>query len=85
MSATVLYNIVGRRIVSAAELGLPNVYEEARNVLDVSLRFPVLGGISAKLDAKNLLNEPYEVTQGVATREYFEAGRVFTFGLTWHR
>ena len=49
--------------MSASELPLPEVYEEARNVLDVSLRFPVLSAISAKLDARNLLDEPFSQTQ----------------------
>src|SRR5690606_28138294 len=37
-NATVLYNVVGRRIVNAAESPLPDVYEEPRHVLDVALR-----------------------------------------------
>ncbi|HJU66429.1 MAG TPA: hypothetical protein VJ596_12155, partial [Gemmatimonadaceae bacterium] len=84
-SATVLYNVVGRRIYSAALLPLPNIYEEARHVIDVSLRFPLLGGLAAKVDAKNLLDAPYEATQGAVTREYYRAGRVFTVGFSWRR
>jgi hypothetical protein len=84
-SVTALYNVVGRRIYSASLLPLPNVYEEARNVLDLSLRFPVFRGVSGKLDARNVLDEPYEVTQGTVTRESYRSGRVFTAGLTWRR
>jgi hypothetical protein len=84
-SATLLYNVVGRRIYSAALLPLPNIYEEARHVVDVSLRFPLLGGLAAKVDAKNLLDDPYEVTQGAVTREFYRGGRVFQVGLAWRR
>ena len=84
-SVTTLYNIVGRRIYSASLLPLPNVFEESRNMLDLSVRFPVWRGVSGKFDAKNLLDEPYEVTQGTVTRESYRAGRVFTAGLTWRR
>jgi len=84
-SATVLYNVVGRRIESAAEAPLPDIYEEARNVLDLSVRLRLTGAIAAKIDARNLLDEPYEVTQGSVTREYHRAGRSFSVGLSWKR
>jgi hypothetical protein len=84
-SATVLYNVVGRRIHSASLRPLPNVYEEARDVLDVSLRFPLFSSVAAKLDARNLLDAPYEITQGDVRREYYRAGRVISAGITWRR
>jgi len=84
-SLTVLYNVVGRRIESAAEAPLPDIYEEARNVLDASLRLAVTDGLSARIDARNLLDEPYEVTQGTVMREYYRAGRTFSIGLSWKR
>ena len=83
LSATALYNVVGRRIYAASLLPLPSVYEEARNVVDLSLRFPVRGGVTGRLDARNLLDEPYAVTQGTVTRESYRAGRVFQLGLQW--
>ena len=85
LSATALYNVVGRRIFAASLLPLPSVYEESRNVVDLSLRFPVLGGLTGRFDARNLLDEPYEVTQGTVTREAYRAGRVFALGLQWQR
>ena len=82
-SATLLYNRVGERIVNAGANPLPDVIEHPRNVLDMSLRLPVLAGISARIDAKNLLDARYEVTQGSVTREAWNTGRGFSFGLTW--
>ena len=84
-SATALYNVVGRRIYAASLLPLPSVYEEARNVVDVSLRFPLRGGLSGKLDARNLLDAPYEVTQGGVQREFYRGGRVFSLGFALRR
>ena len=84
-SATLLYNVVGRRIESAAEAPLPDIYEEARNVFDLSLRLALTGAISAKMDARNLLDEPYKVTQGSVMREYYRAGRTISVGLSWTR
>ncbi|MGI9076249.1 MAG: TonB-dependent receptor domain-containing protein [Gemmatimonadaceae bacterium] len=82
-SATVLYNVVGRRVFAASLLPLPSVYEQERHVLDLSFRFPIWQGLSGKLDGKNLLDSPYEVTQGSVTREYYRAGRAIAGGLTW--
>ena len=40
--ATVLYNVAGKRIAEAGSGGLPDAYEQARNLLDASLQVPVL-------------------------------------------
>jgi outer membrane receptor protein involved in Fe transport len=83
VSATALYNRVGRRIVSAAESPLPDVYEEPRDVIDLSLRFPIAGTLSGRVDAKNLLDEAHVVTQGDVLRESYRTGRSFTMGFSW--
>jgi hypothetical protein len=81
-SATLLYNVVGKRIVAAAGAPLPDVYEMARPSLDLSLRFPLFGNLSGQLDAKNLLDSPHRVEQGSVLREYYRSGRTFTVGFT---
>jgi hypothetical protein len=83
VSATVLYNVAGRRISSAAELPLPSAYEESRHALDVSLRFPLFAGFRGKADFENVLDSPYEQTQGTVVREYYRTGRTFSLGVTW--
>ena len=82
-SATLLYNVVGRRIYSAAAQGLPDVYEQPRNVLDASVRFPLFAGVSGKVDGRNLLDAPYRLTQGAVTRESYRTGRVLSVGFSW--
>jgi TonB-dependent receptor len=83
LSATALYNVAGRRISSAAELPLPNVYEEPRHALDLSLRFPLVAGLRGKLDVENVLDSAYEQAQGTVVREYYRTGRTFSVGVTW--
>jgi TonB-dependent receptor len=83
LSATALYNVSGRRISSAAELPLPNVYEQSRHSLDLSLRFPLFRGVRAKADFENVLDSPYEQVQGTVVREYYRTGRSFSVGVTW--
>ena len=85
LSATALYNVVGRRISAAGAMPLPDIHEESRQVVDLSVRFPVIGGLSGKLDARNLLDAPYALTQGSVVRERFRAGRVLSIGLAWRR
>ena len=82
-SATLLYNVQGRRIATAAQVGLPAAYEEERNVIDFSVRVPLSSGVAIRADAGNLLDAPYEVTQGSVTREHYKTGRTFSLGFSW--
>jgi hypothetical protein len=83
-SATLLFNRTGERIDAAGDLPLPDVVQVPRNVLDLSLRFPLLvKGLSGRFDARNLLDEPFTTVQGTVTRESWKASRVFQFGLVW--
>jgi outer membrane receptor for ferrienterochelin and colicin len=84
-SATALYNVVGRRIVAASVVPLPDVYEEARQSLDLSLRLPIGRSLSARVDAKNVLDEPYEQRIGPVVRERYTTGRVLSLGMSWQR
>jgi hypothetical protein len=80
-SATLLFNRVGERIEAAGDQPLPDVIQNPRNVLDFSLRFPIAGAVSGRLDAKNLLDAPFETVQGTVTREYWKVGRVLQVGV----
>jgi outer membrane receptor protein involved in Fe transport len=82
-SATLLFNRVGPRIDAAGDRPLPDVIQQARNGLDLSVRLPVAGAFSARIDAKNLLDSPYRVTQGTVTREEYHIGRTVQAGLVW--
>lgn len=83
-STTLLYNVVGKRMVSAAVMPLnQDTYELPRHVLDLSLRFPLYGQVAGKIDAKNLLGSAHEERQGDVVRYRYEPGRVFSVGLSW--
>jgi len=84
-SATLLYNRVGPRIWEAGLTPVPDAKELARDVLDLSIRWPMRGGLTARMDAKNLLDAPYEIRQGLVTREYYNTGRTLQFGVTVQR
>ncbi|MEO8480285.1 MAG: TonB-dependent receptor [Gemmatimonadota bacterium] len=84
-SATILFNRVGERITEAGERPLPDVIEQPRSVVDLSVRFPLAGLLSARIDAKNLLDADYRISQGGITRHSYRAGRVYTVGFNWSR
>lgn len=81
-SATLLYNVAGRRIVSAAERPLPDSYEQPRHVLDFSVRLPLRRAVDLKVDAENLLDSPFEIRQGDLVRERYTTGRSLGIGVT---
>jgi len=80
LSSTVMYNVVGKRITAAGVNPLPDTYELPKNMLDVSVQFPVFGGLNAKFDARNLLDAPTLVEQGSVTRESYRSGRIYSLG-----
>ena len=82
-TATLLFNRVGNRIDAAGDRPLPDVIESARNVMDVSLRFPIGGAWSGRFDARNVLDAPYRTTQGTVTREEFRSGRTVQVGVAF--
>jgi outer membrane receptor for ferrienterochelin and colicin len=82
LSATALYNVVGRRIVEVGQQPLPDAYELPRHVVDATVQAQLASRVAVKLDTKNLLDAPYRVVQGSVTRLRYRAGRAFTLGVT---
>ncbi|MEP6779641.1 MAG: TonB-dependent receptor [Gemmatimonadaceae bacterium] len=83
VNATVLYNVVGRTITTTGTKPTPDTYREARNGLDFSLQLPVLSVLSAKVNARNLLDAPYKETAGDISRISYRTGRTFSIGFGW--
>jgi hypothetical protein len=82
-SATLLYSAVGPRIFAAGTVPFPDVIEQPRHMVDFSVRLPMGERWGWKFDARNLLDAPYQLTQGPITRESFRSGRQFAMGLSW--
>jgi outer membrane receptor protein involved in Fe transport len=82
-TATVLYNRVGERIVAAGGSPLPDVVEQPRNVLDVSMRQALAPVVAVRFDLRNLLDAPYEISQGTVVRESYRTGRAVNLGFQW--
>lgn len=82
-SATLLFNRVGARIVAAGASPLPDVVDQPRSVLDFSARQRLSGAVMLRFDLKNLLDAPYNVTQGTVTRDFYRGGRTVNLGFQW--
>lgn len=81
--ATLLYNGVGPRIVEAGVTPLPDTYEQARHLIDLSLQVPFGRMVTFRLDARNLLDSPITLTQGPVTRNSYRVGRTLKFGVRY--
>ncbi len=56
-SATLLYNVIGRRIAFVGTVNDPHIYEMPRNLLDLSIAKKFGNHFSIKFGVKNLLNQ----------------------------
>jgi len=83
VNATVLYNVVGRRILLAGYEGIPDTYEQPRNVLDFSVQVPLRSALEVRLNGSNLLDAPYRERIGALERRYYRLGRVVSLGFSW--
>jgi outer membrane receptor protein involved in Fe transport len=63
-NARVSFNVVARRLVEVGTYGLPDGYLQPRPSLDATVGQEFAKHWQVKLNAENLLNAPYVVTQG---------------------
>lgn len=85
-TARLLYNTIGERIASAGADGLPDIFEQRRDQIDLVLLSkiqPFDVPLTAKFAAENLLNDAYRQTQADRLTHRYRTGVKFTFGLTY--
>lgn len=94
ISSSLMYNVMGKRIVIAAEINqgqvvIPDIYEMPRHVVDFTFNKKVGKNIELKFGLKDLLAQDYRTQQ---TYEYMKDGeqksmvlenRVYNLGRTW--
>ncbi len=83
MSATLLYNTFGARIVQRGLLGAPDIEEQPFNQLDFVISKEIGEGFQLKFKARNLLNDTVKFTQGSELTRAFTRGREFSIGFSW--
>ena len=63
LSASVLYNVIGKRIMIAGTQNQPNTFELPRNMLDFTVTKGIGDHLEVKAGVKNILNEAIKYTQ----------------------
>lgn len=81
------YNVFGPRIEAAGGSGVPDIEEDARSVIDVTVRQRITDRLGVRLKAENLLDAPYRWQQSAngitrVQREY-RVGRSISIGLSY--
>jgi outer membrane receptor protein involved in Fe transport len=83
----VSYNIIGPRLFLVSTGGTPNIYEQPRNQLDMTIKKSINDRVNLKLSAQNLLNATYKWSQEWEDVEYtyqsYQLGTTFSFGFTF--
>jgi TonB-dependent receptor len=83
----VSYNIIGPRLFLVSTGGTPNIYEQPRNQLDMTIKKSINDRVNLKLSAQNLLNATYKWSQEWEDIEYtyqsYQLGTTFSFGFTF--
>jgi len=87
-TASVNYNVFGRRISIIAFGALPDIYELPRGSLNVTLSQRLGKGFSLKLQASNLLDPEYKQVHTFKGEEFvyqtYKRGRRFSVGLSYN-
>ena len=86
-SVGLFYNLFGSRLNFVA-LGLtPDVYEQARGSLDLTVRQPLVGGVALRATAKNLTGARYRLVQELGgetfVTEEYPLGQSFSVGVSY--
>ncbi|MGH9162365.1 MAG: TonB-dependent receptor domain-containing protein, partial [Vicinamibacteraceae bacterium] len=80
-SLRVLYNFFGDRIVDVGSEGLPDIIQEDRGGVDVVFSHQLAGRLNLRVAGVNLIDDPFDFTQGGLLQRRYETGRTFTFSL----
>jgi len=79
--ARALYNVVGPRLSTVGTNGLPDIYEEPKHQLDITLAQKIGRHVEVRASAQNLLDWPTRQTQGDAVVGEYRVGQTFSIGL----
>lgn len=87
INTNVTFNVQGERIAVVSTGAIPNIYEQARPVLDFNFKKGLSERFSVKLTAANLLNSAYRFTHDFKGTEYnyssYTLGRNFSIGASY--
>ena len=84
---TLLYNIFGERLSEVSEGGVPDVYEQPRHDLDLTISQRLMTGLKLKTSVKNILGSDMEKSINFKGKDYtfarYSRGTSFSIGLSY--
>jgi outer membrane receptor protein involved in Fe transport len=97
ISANIMYNIMGKRILVAAQLNqgvvlIPDIYEMPRNVIDFSFSKKVGKQLEIKFGIKDILAQDHQTQQSydngnggtiTLSNKLYNTGRTISLGAGW--
>lgn len=94
ISSTLMYNVMGKRILVAAQINqgkveVPDIYEMPRNVIDFSFNKKINSRMEIKFGIKDILSQNhrtmqnYEYISGGETKNILLTNRLYNTGRTW--
>ncbi|MBN1772992.1 MAG: TonB-dependent receptor, partial [Deltaproteobacteria bacterium] len=78
-----MYNVLGARIDQVGAMGLPDVYEDPRHLLDLTAEQELPEGFVLRFSAQNLLDRQVVYSQGGKTVTSYKPGVNLSLGLAW--
>ena len=88
LSVNAGFNVSGPKLVLITPGGTPDVYDQPRGALDVSVTKSLGDRFTLKLQGRNLLDPEYRQSYSFKGDEYtfqsFTRGRTFSFGLSYN-
>jgi len=82
-AATVLYNLVGERLVEVGTNGFDDQFEQSRQTIDVSFEHRLANRVDLKAAVANLTDSETEIRLGGDATTLFEEGRSFSLKATY--
>lgn len=82
-SATLVYNVFGKRLFVAGRLGAPDGFEQPFHSVDLTYSWYPKDSLKLEAKVQNLLGESVEIKRGNVTTFEQDAGRTFAVSLSW--
>lgn len=75
LNVSLLYNVIGRRIVEAGYLGYENVWEAPRNLVDAQISKVIFNNFEVKLNVSDILNQKRIYYQDIDKDKKFDESK----------
>ena len=83
LKSSLVYNVIGKRIVSLGTEGTPDLYEEPFHQLDLIMQYEMPSGLQLGIKARNLIDDTVQWTQGGVDVRHYRKGRSLSLSASY--